>query len=595
MRSIARIGAAVPAERESASQAPRKDTCQVSHVKGGSSQLTNACLYYRGTFDSGYSNRGVGEGIRGAELQTLDVLTMRLGKGSYQVPLSSISSISFKNKSYLTDSGFRCPFVGTPDLVVLAGQTPNGRVAVLPSSIDELSFSASDSASDAPGRSFSAPPALKWSASGFEAGAETPSQGFSNIRTEVYSPAINWEAGDISLAFRAAIEDYRESGQPNKDRSGMIWDKTFETRTVPVQVGPECLAVPFSMIRNLSVDSKGVPAITLRSGSVIRGTPYKNWRGFVWDSSEGASHMALSSVPPRLVFEEPGKVYAMGLGITASIVESIQHLYGQSDYLEWAMTLRIENTSRAPVQFGKDILLMDCSWSGAFDGVYAAYGPGAPEQKPQMTDFDSECQAYALANFERCWADGTMRGYRNGGTYVFGDPPDYHAEKSVCNSTLAAGAEVAVENEFTQGSYVEGHNRLLVILPAVSSGSARFRLVLSFVRPDRSGTWVLDSALAVRLTKDDLVASLKSANHDVPLSVLVLHWLTDVDPSAAAPFIDEYIRSTDRGLRQVASIQLLANSRLQPGPEALAQIKSLASGGRGWAALVAKRFLGAGE
>jgi hypothetical protein len=591
VKSISRIDAAAPAKGHPDTGRSGVLSGTVTDMKGRSFELNDLHLYYRGSFDSGYGWWGVAA-IRGKCLSDADALTLSLGMGGYDVPLSQIARISFKDKFYLSQSGFRCPFVGKPlQLVALVGQLPKGRVALYPSSVAEVSLSVTEDASRGEKPSDEGPGATS-SLSCFRAGASTPFLGLSNVRAEVYSPAINWETTDASLAFRAALEDYSESGRPNADSSAMLWDKTFECRSVPVQVGQEYWAVPFSAIRDLHMDAKGVLAISLRDGSMMHGSPYRNWKGLVGDAPEGETRLTLQKLPARVSFLEPGTLFAMGLGISGSLVESQQSPYGQRGYLDWAMTLTIENSTAAALQFGKDILLMDCTHEGLFDGAFVSYATGAPDKKPEISDFDAESQAYSLANFERWWSDGTMRGFRNGGTYVFGDPPDHGAEETICNSTLAAGATVKLVKEFTQGSYVRPESRVLVVLPAVSRGAARSRLVLSFVKPDRPGdTWVLDSVRAVRLTRDDLLAALKAAGSDPAFGVLALHWLTDLDPAAAAPFIDQNIRTPGRGLLLVASIQLLTNSHLQPGAGTLAAIRTLA-GGDDWAARVAKRYMG---
>ncbi|HET6452348.1 MAG TPA: hypothetical protein VFI08_13605, partial [Spirochaetia bacterium] len=341
-----------------------------------------------------------------------------------------------------------------------------------------------------------------------------------------------------------------------------------------------------------SVDPAGTVSLTLRDGSTARGTLYRNWRGFVGDGQQGETRLSAQKLPARVSFVEPGTLFAMGLSITGSLEENMESPYGQRDYLDWKLHLSIENPGSSTVKFGRDIMLLDCTSAGLFDGAYVSYAPGAPARKPEVTDFDPESHAYSLANFEQWWGDGTLRAYRNGGTYVMADPPDHTAEPTICNTSLSAGASTRMVKEFTQGSYVDPHTRVLVVLPAVSAAGGKARIVLGFRKKAGSdGSWVLDSSKTIRLTRDELLSYVNADESDPPLSVLALHWLADVDPSAVAPILDRNICAATAGLPLVASIQLLANSHLQPSQEELASLQTLARDGDDWASRAAKRYL----
>ena len=179
------------------------------------------------------------------------------------------------------------------------------------------------------------------------------------------------------------------------------------------------------------MDAKGGLAIALKDGSVLRGTAYKNWVGLVGTTAKGGvARLARQKLPARVAFLQPGTIQANGLEISASLKESMQEPYGQRGYLDWAMKLEIRNASGASLKFGDDIILMDCAGGLSYDGDYVAYSPLASAHDPGNPDFDAEAQAYSIANFARWWSDGTMREFRNGGTYSMGDPPDFKPERT---------------------------------------------------------------------------------------------------------------------------------------------------------------------
>ena len=603
VKSLARIEVSGARPIDPASASSRRVDGTIVDLKGESCPLSDVAVYNQGSFATDYAyGFGLGPAIMAACLQKAEVLSVSIGKGTYEIPMERVAVISFKDKSYLTDSGLRCPIMGKlVGVVAVAGDAPNGngRLAMYPSTIAELRL---EKVEGAPKDEAGAPEAAEslGTASCYGAGGAQPSLSLAQAQSEIYSPAIDWSGTDSVLAFRAALGDFEESGVPDQGNSGLMLEKTVTRAVLPIQVGQAYWAVPFGAIKEFGMDAKGGLSISLMDGSAMRGQPYKNWNGLVGKGSAGVARLARKKIPARVSFLEAGLGAGLGVGaiaakdlaISCTLKESMQQVYGQSDYLDWSLSLSIENKGSAPIAFGGDILLMDCRGDD-YDGAYVSYAVGSPAKDFENGDFDPEAQAYSIANFENRWNDGTMRGWRNGGTYIFGDPPDFKAEATLCNAKLAAGASLNVVKEFTQGSYIDGHDRVLVVLPCASSGSGKYRPILTFAPSGSAkGEWSLRSVQLLRMTKDDALASLRSAKGDVPLSVLALHWLTALDPAAAAPILDQNVRGSAKGLPLIASIQLLKNSGLKAGDEALTAIKAIAAGDSGWAATIAKRYLG---
>jgi tetratricopeptide (TPR) repeat protein len=629
VKSIARIEATGGSYRASDGVASWARACDLTDRTGVTYSLTDAGLYCESSFSSGYSYWGVGSGFRGKCLEEADSLAMALGKGSYAVPLSEIARLSLKDGYFISSRGLRCPLMGKLiDLVAIAGATPRGRVALYASAIADLVLARASPQSAAPPRSEPASgdgsSSPGWSLSCYHASSGSPFLRLKTAKSEIYSPDIDWGASDNALAFRAALEDYSEGVKLNEDSTAIFWDKTMEAEVVPIQIGQACWAIPFRTIKEFGMDAKGGLSVTLDDGKVLRGLPYKNWTGLAGVASSGAVNLSRKELPARAVVASATDAAtspavaptspavaptsptpaptgaevkrARDLAISGTLTESMRQVYGQRDYLDWSLELSMANEGGGTLSFGKDLILMDCHGQ-LYDGAYLSYTPGAPASSPATGDFDPESQAYAIANFEDNWGDGTMRGFRNGGTFTLGDPPDSKPQPTICNTKLAAGTSTRLSAEFTQGSYVDPHDRVLVALPAVSGPSGSYRLILGFVKADPGkGAWSLRSVQAIRLTTDELLASYRAAKGDPPIRVLSLHWLAALDPVAASSILKEGICGTLGGQDRIASIQLLENAALKPDDEETTAIKAIATGDKDdWSAKVARRFLGEKE
>ena len=140
VKSMARVevSGAKPVDPTFASPSGMDGT--IVDLKGTSYALTGVALYCQGSFDTGYAyNYGFGSAVMASCLREAEVITITLGKGSYEIPMGRVAGLSFKDKYYLSDSGLRCPLMGKiSGLVAVAGDTPSGRVAMYPSSIAEV-------------------------------------------------------------------------------------------------------------------------------------------------------------------------------------------------------------------------------------------------------------------------------------------------------------------------------------------------------------------------------------------------------------------------------------------------------------------------
>ncbi|RPI79417.1 MAG: hypothetical protein EHM45_03045 [Desulfobacteraceae bacterium] len=281
------------------------------------------------------------------------------------------------------------------------------------------------------------------------------------------------------------------------------------------------------------------------------------------------------------------------LTISGSLSEEMRQIYGQKDYLAWDLKLTIKNISNIPLSFGDDILLMEGDGKELFDGAYVTYSNDSPD-KPENSDYLNKAHSYGLANFERRWSDGTMRGFRNGGTYSFAGPPEYKPEKTICNTTLAAGGTVKIEKTFKQGSYIHPHTRALLVLPSVKSGKSFYRIILTF-KPSASvkGKWNLNAQKTIILSKAELLKLVQISGIDTAMTVLGLNWLTQTDTKAALPVLSSNIRTRKPGLPLVASLQLLADIDVDVDQETLNTIQAIASNSTAgdWLVSTANRYL----
>jgi tetratricopeptide (TPR) repeat protein len=278
---------------------PQKDyekfDCRIVDKAGVARELTDAEFLFKGAFDTPYtwSIGGMGPAIQAACLDPLDALGVDLGKGSYDVPLDSLASISLKDKTFVSAGGLHCPAAGAAGgLIAVVGETPRGRMAIYASSISELEISAIKPRLGAEDDSLQDDKA--WTADCATSTGAKPFLSLADARCEIYSPEIDWRGADSVLAFRAALDDYREAASPTADRSGLFNDKTYYSKALPIAIGDTYMAVPFRLIKEFGLDAKGNLSITMLDGSALKGLPYKNWRGLVdgagldaYDSSQG--------------------------------------------------------------------------------------------------------------------------------------------------------------------------------------------------------------------------------------------------------------------------------------------------------------------
>ncbi len=267
------------------------------------------------------------------------------------------------------------------------------------------------------------------------------------------------------------------------------------------------------------------------------------------------------------------------LGVSCWLDESVSESSGR---LRWKINLTMRNDSGEELFFGDDMVLMEGQGERSYDGVYVAYHAKVPEKSPGNWDFYGRATAFGIANFERNWPDGTSRGYRNGGTYSFADPPDYKPKKTFCNTSLLPGKSVPYESVLEQGTWTnpEMRDSVLLLLPEVknSSASLRFRSVLTFKRSYKAkNRWDLKKISAVALEKAKLEALLASPKKDVAMRIIALNCLAAADKDAVAKFLLADIKDNSESLELVSAIQLLGLYDITPDAEALSVINDLAS------------------
>jgi hypothetical protein len=267
--------------------------------------------------------------------------------------------------------------------------------------------------------------------------------------------------------------------------------------------------------------------------------------------------------------------------------------FNQRRYLAWTAKITVSNITKTSVDFGDDILIMAGNGKKDFDGAYIAYS-NESSANASNSDYFNRSQAYALGNYERSWSDGTMRGYRNGGTYSFADPPDYKPEVTICNTTLNAGKTASVVKVFTQGSYFNLHTRVLLVIPEMKSGKNSSRLVVEFTPSAKTkGDWVQKSVRTINLAKADLLKLIGESKGDSAMTILALNWLAKVDEATVKPILTSIVKEKNDERLLVTSIEIFSNMGIEPDTETLATIKSIAALNStfDWAAYSAKRYL----
>jgi tetratricopeptide (TPR) repeat protein len=296
VKSIARIDiGATKAERFSAGDFSRRD-CRMIDMDGVSYAMTDVGFFSRNTFSTGWRwgpSEITEEGLDDDRYNS--VISITLGAGSYGIPLNRVASLSFKDKSFISRGGFRCPFFGKiAKLVVIAGDTPQGRLAMYTSSIAELEITREEYHRDPT-------PKVSWSIACSTIASARPYLNLAEAQSEIFSTGIDWNATDSILAFRASLYDYKERVDINKR---MAIDYSLSIEAIPISVGHAHWAVPFRLVNSIGMDAKGNLRIALKDGSVMKGLAYKNWTGFVGKTAQGVYRLARQKIPAYVAFLE---------------------------------------------------------------------------------------------------------------------------------------------------------------------------------------------------------------------------------------------------------------------------------------------------
>jgi len=269
-----------------------------------------------------------------------------------------------------------------------------------------------------------------------------------------------------------------------------------------------------------------------------------------------------------------------------------------SGKLQWKVNLTLKNNSKKEIFFGDDIILMEGQPEEMYDGVYTIYHPNAPDKRPGDWSFYGKAIAYGIANFKRYWPDGTRRGFLNGGTYSFADPPEYKPVESFCNSSLQPGSSVDYQSVFDQGTWMKPDFRttVLLVLPEIknSKDSLRSRVILTLNRsPGEKTRWVIKEKTIVAFDKSNLESIITNSKKNKAMRTLALKWLADVDKETATPYILQDIKQNEDELDRLTAIQMLALFNIEPDPEALNIVNNLAADTRtrSWSNDVAENYL----
>ncbi len=288
-----------------------------------------------------------------------------------------------------------------------------------------------------------------------------------------------------------------------------------------------------------------------------------------------------------------------GLGISIQVKEKqnppMPYVNGN---LQWDLDLELTNNFGSDISFGDDLMLLEGKPEQEYDGVYIVYHKEIPATRPGNYDHYHTAHAYALGAFVENWADGTLRGYQNAGTYELADPPEYKPRKTFCNTVLAPGNKFQYETHVKQGLWLKRDlvSTVLVVLPEIhiNSPSSNYRMILVLKpSPANKSQWELNEKKVVLLEKNNLEQLLNASKSDLAMRIFALNWLAKVDPNAARPFLLQVLKDKNAGTEVVAAIQLLMDYNIAPDDEALQNIKQLAadSKSRNWSQKAAAKYV----
>lgn len=267
--------------------------------------------------------------------------------------------------------------------------------------------------------------------------------------------------------------------------------------------------------------------------------------------------------------------------------------------LDWNITIELANTGKESLRFGDDMILMDSSPEQDYSGAYVVYQATGSSGGAWGEDYYARAHNYVISNYYKFWPDGSMVGFSDGGTHHMGTPPEFKAPKSACNTQIVAGEKARYSTTMNQGVWIkrELSSRVLLVLPEIqivknAPTAPRYRIILTLKRSDKAkNTWELKDKSIVSLETSSLKQLLTNSHSDNAMRILALNWLADVDKEAATPFILKNIKKEKDSRELVASIQLLGYYNINPDPETLQAIKTIAAGGESWSQKAAARYI----